>query len=204
VVEHRLKGCPLVFLSACYSLQNKDKESSKTNFGYVFIKHCGVKYVIGSKGKISRDAIAMFATYFYDTYLYYLSKYGEEEFFASFDIALRKTRNFYKEIINIGIALTITVILAIATKGLSLAASPVINTAIKAIAGFLLSYVIGWIIKLLFGQSIDNFIDNTIGLKNLDRCYSGTWRSNSGTHRGRGSLRSGFGGGFVCRHTFRM
>jgi len=90
--ENGMSGCKLVFLSACYSLQNyKTKDFSK-NFGYVFVKWCDVSFVIGSKDKINSWALSLFATYFYDAY------FSGEGISMAFHIAADKAREVYENI----------------------------------------------------------------------------------------------------------
>ena len=63
-----LKTTKLVFLSACYSLQNYNEGNYYDNFGYVLVNIAGAKYVIGSRGRIDTIAAAVFAMEFYDAY----------------------------------------------------------------------------------------------------------------------------------------
>ena len=135
--ENGMSGCELVFLSACYSLQNYKGEDS---FGYVFVKWCDVGWVIGSKDKINSWALSLFATYFYDAY------FSGEGISMAFHIAADKVREFYENILY-AVQLTEAIIADYIIELLKLSTKWSIYSVIlhvaDAIAGALLTEALG-------------------------------------------------------------
>lgn len=185
-----MKGCPLVFLSTCYSFQNIDKDSSEKNFGYVFTVHCGAKYVIGSTGKIDRGAATVFAEYFYEEY--FKERSGKVELLPSaFTEAKIRTRGFYEKIlrfIGLGVSIAITIAIAYLTAG----------TTIPVLAKIAIT-IATWIVNFLIAHGTLK----ALGIQNLDiYANPGSNNHHSNHHRSHGFLRGGFGGGLVAhRHT---
>lgn len=110
--EKGMSGCKLVFLSACYSLQNYKDENS---FGYVFVVWCGVENVIGSKGVINSYAMAMFAIAFYERYLA-----KSESFAQAYADALSSTKEFFARLVEFGMQITLTIFSSICQKCIAL------------------------------------------------------------------------------------
>ena len=154
-----LSTTKLVFLSACYSLQNYDKGDYTKNFGFVFVNIAKAKYVIGSRGKIDTIAAALFAMEFYDYYL--VRGYGIHSAFAN---AYADTKEKLKELISLGTELIFGPVYNILVKNL-----------IKVVYEFLAELAKGIVTSYLQGGLVDAWSS----LPNLD-IYDGSYSSSGG------------------------
>ena len=118
VPRNKLKGSPLVFLSACYSLQNYQDKDADSNFGYVFVWWTGVSFVIGSKDVIESAALYWFVLDFYNELLSSVIHNSGIGVAQAFSDAKEKVENDMRTYIAFGVGIALSAFVALFSGGI--------------------------------------------------------------------------------------